>query len=167
MLQQSNLCTNGFPPMGSFTNKAEITAPCAHAALSTKKQSSSRQKFYNALTKANHHQNIIGWDNYFHGYISKHWTAYHHDNNTDINHNRWHNKLLPSIVRLHKNIFNVSLEHHLKCNNKQLIKWLHRIQQQHHVSEILFSTLPPGQLTIRRAYDRKGYSTHRNIDYPT
>jgi hypothetical protein len=72
----------------------------------------------------------------------------------------------PKLASRYQSIFNIPMEQRLKRTTKQLTDWLHRIQHQRHVSEVLFSTLPPGQLTLRSAYERKGYSTHRNTDYP-
>jgi hypothetical protein len=72
----------------------------------------------------------------------------------------------PKLASRYQSILHMPLEQRLRCSTTQLKEWIHRIAHQQQVSEILFATLPPGQLTLRDAYKRTGYSTHRNTDYP-
>lgn len=58
------------------------------------------------LTKAKHHQNIIGWDNFLRGYISKLWTNYNNTNDNIKGTNKWHDKLIPLMMKLHHKIWN-------------------------------------------------------------
>jgi hypothetical protein len=133
------------------------------------------------LTKAKHHQNIIDWDNFLRGYISKLWTNYNNTNDNFKGTNKWHDKLIPLMMKLHRKIWNgeavnnkvkliyqkppklapryqsilnTPLKQCLKHTTNQLNVWLHRLENQQHVSDIFLSTLPPGQITLRNAYER-------------
>ncbi len=58
------------------------------------------------------------------------------------------------------------MEKCLQRTTIQLQEWLHRMAHQKRVSDIIHITFPAGQLTLQRAYETKGYSTHRKRDYP-
>lgn len=162
------------------------------------------------LSTVTHHQNIIGWDNFIRGYISKHWCIPTRPTDTKSK-PKWADKLISLTLQLHKKIWegrnthvhgkdneearrkareailakvasiyknpprlatrypsvlSTPLEQRKKRTTAQLHEWIHRLQHQIHISNILHSTLPPGQLTLQQAYKKHGYSTHRNVDYP-
>lgn len=187
-------------------NLSEILVLQTHKQYNKSKSTPTTTTLETAL----HHQNLIGWELFLRGYISKLWTTVT-DNDTHESTNRWCDKLLPIIMQLHRKIWDgrnlhvhgktieetrlkareaiinkvktlykhppklasryqsilhIPLEQRLRRSTIQLKEWIHRIAHQQHVSEILFTTLPPGQLTLRDAYKRIGYSTHRNTDYP-
>jgi hypothetical protein len=72
----------------------------------------------------------------------------------------------PRLAPRYQSIYNIPLKQRLCRSTDQLNDWLNRIEHQRHVTEVLHSTLPPGQLTLKQAYLKKGYSTQRNVEYP-
>jgi hypothetical protein len=60
----------------------------------------------------------------------------------------------PKLAPRYAAIYEVPLERRLKRSTNTLTTWIDRIHHQRKVSQILFSTLPPGQLTIAEAFRR-------------
>lgn len=60
----------------------------------------------------------------------------------------------PKLAPRYAAIYEIPLERRLRRSTNALITWIDRIQHPKKVSHILFTTLPPGQLTISEAYRR-------------
>jgi hypothetical protein len=58
----------------------------------------------------------------------------------------------PKLAPRYAAIYEVPLERRLKKSTNALITWIDRVQHQRKVSQILFATLPPGQLTITETF---------------
>ncbi len=90
--------------------------------------------------------------------------------------NKAREAVLAKVARIYKNpprlasqypsVLNTPFEQRKKRTTAQLSEWLHRHQHQIHISNILHSTLPPGQHTLKQAFMNHGYSTHHNVVYP-
>jgi hypothetical protein len=72
----------------------------------------------------------------------------------------------PNLAARYPSIFEVSLDNRLKCTTSQLTEWLQRIEHQKKVSAMIRMSLPAGQLTLKQAYQKQGYSTQRKKEYP-
>jgi hypothetical protein len=204
-----DLVNSGMPRMVATMLEEKLTTLFDIESMQEYCHASNNCNMNESIRKATLHQNLIGWDNFIRGFVSKYWKDIEH---IQMENNKlWDTKLTGAMLQLHKeiwegrntvvhgrtieearkkaresvtnkvkdiyrrpptlaarypSIFEVPLENRLKRTTEQLNEWLHRIEHQRRVSEVIHSTLPPGQMTLQVAYARKGYSTQRKREFP-
>jgi len=75
-------------------------------------------------------------------------------------------KTPPRLASRYQSILSVPLEIRIRKSTAQLQDWLNKIRHQQRVSEILHSTLPPGQLTLQQAFARGTKNNDQPLKYP-
>jgi hypothetical protein len=204
-----DLVNSGMPRMVATMLEEKLTSLFDIESTQEYCHASNNCNMSESIKKATLHQNLLGWDIFIRGFVSKYWKDIEH---IQVENNKsWVTKLTGAMLQLHKeiwegrntvahgrtieearkkaresiinkvkdiyrrpptlvarypSIFEVPLENRLKRTTEQLNEWLHRIEHQRRVSEVIHSTLPPGQMTLQGAYARKGYSTQRKREFP-
>ncbi len=168
-----------------------------------------------SLNTARQNQNIIGWNNFLRGYISKYWAntqelSWHGSPPTakqsmsatnftaaaiDLHRRIWEDrntfvygktiqeareklreKVIQQVTQIYQkppnlapryhSITTVPLQARLNKTTKELTDWLARIQHQQKVTELIRSTLPFGQLTLKQAFANHTCLKREGHQYP-